>query len=661
MKKINKYFEWSKTIKKYLLLAVIPLCFYSCAQNGLLNDPLMPEPFVSSSVSNVRLLNFGYDADLIINNRMLTDGFAQKYYDVSEEWGISTPKLPYFPKEAIWRKSAGSFNKSFSGGNPFQVPDELIDSGNIQVKMAFNCYKNTITTGKDYPDDLVDTCSVLVAKSTKAYQDVYFYLGGNDNDTYDVAGKLKCPGFKYATSSYSKYRDGKPFTMQTKVVVRDISRPTDPTKFKIRLLNLASMRSGTNLSGTGKLTLCFADGTAIIENVNPGNVSGYVELPYGTLYLRVKNESGIFLTEKVWIADPTILPGYAEVGAPAVKDGYEEPYTSGLYNMTSVSGGYVSNLPYSSIKSYEPGEIYTVVVSPRQTPTYISGIGNPPTYKNCFELVRDNGVVTNNNFGRVQVYNVMLGVDNVSVTLDGLNNQTLTYGKDPGAGNAIIAAVGTHTIKVVNTSTNQEILTKQMELVQGQYLTLWLYLDDAGNPALMTRNLDLTFFATSIIPNAAGGVMQRFANDRYLLNLTADVPFVKFTSTTTAAAKPNSYLNPENFNGLSTDVDPQLFYKAKPNNRLVMMNPTASSVQTFYSAYEVGVGELHIQDDKFLTMSSLNGNLFATYYNVVKPSNVSLSTGYMEQGIYTIALIGRKSAAPGTADALQFVVFNHTK
>jgi len=177
----------------------------------------------------------------------------------------------------------------------------------------------------------------------------------------------------------------------------------------------------------------------------------------------------------------------------------------------------------------------------------------------------------------------------------------------------------------------------------------------------MTRNMDLTFFATSIIPNASGGVMQRFANDRYLLNLTADVPFVKFASTSTATAKPNSYLNPENFNGLSTDVDPQLYYKAKPNNRLPILNPNASSVQTFYSAYEVEQGEKSILDNKFLAMSSLTGNLFATYYNVVKPSNVSLSTGYMEQGIYTIALIGRKSAAPGTADALQFVVFNHTK
>jgi hypothetical protein len=660
MKNINNYFEWSKLIKKYILLTVIPICLFSCAQDGLLNVPLMPPPFVSASVSNVRLLNFGYDADLIINNRMLTDGFAQKYYDISEEWGISVPKLPYFPKEAIWRKSAGCFNKSYSGGNPFQVPDELIDSGKIQVKLAFNWYKNTTTTGKDYPDDIIDTCNVSVTKSTKTYQDVYFYLGGNDNDTYDAAGKLKCPGFRYATGTYSKYRDGKPFTMQTKIVARDISRPTDPTKFKIRLLNLASMLSGTNLSGTGKLTLCFADGTAIIQNVSPGTVSDYVELPYGTLYLRVKNEAGIFLTEKVWVSDPSILPGNAEVGAPSVKDGYSEPYTSGLYNMASISGGYVSNLPFSSIKSYEPGEIYTIVVSPRQTPTYIMGIGNAPTYKNCFELVRDYGVVPNNNYGRMQVYNVMPGVDSASVTIDGLNKQMLKYGQDPGAGNAVIATAGTHTLKVMNAATNQQLLVKQVDLVPGQYVTLWLYLDDAGNPAFISRNLDLTFFSTSIIPNAAGGVMQRFANDRYLLNLTADIPFVKFASTTTTAATPTSYLSPESFNGLSTDVDPQLYYKAKPNNRLPMLNPNSSSVLTYYRAYEVGVGVTTIQGDKLLVTSTV-GNLFATYYNLIKPSNPSLSNGYMEQGIYTVALIGRKSATPGSSDALQFVVFNHTK
>lgn len=697
-------------LKKYSIFLLCLQLLAGCAKQPFVIDPLKPDPYAKSTQSTTRLLNFAYNIDLTFNGTMITSGRSSL---ASINTLVDRPTIPYFPSDGIWHRSQGALGP-VSSGNPFGIPDEFIGAdGNVDIKLSFTKSYRGVKTATS-PTFVKDSIQFTEHIDPDLPKDIFLYLDDPTNTRQPFRA-----GWNYNTTGQEILKDGSPFDVLKTEVPKNLSKPVNPQNFRIRIVNLASLSDidvkftngdrYNNLSGTGGVTLTYADGTPVNEqltNILPAAaggqfVSDYVELTYGTYMFRVQDASsseGVFLPQKIFI--PTTSAG-TEHGIMTVNantypygtfSAYSNPtpfpiVLDGSSVLTNLADAYkykgvLGNIPTTRTQFFEPGGIYTIVVSAKPFAGSING--HPwPYYANSYEIIQDNSSAKNYNYGQIQFINVMPGVTDVTAKVGGMDYGAVNdYSDDPAnpknfnslrtRANFQPFQVGTYPVSILSGGT--EFVAGTVTLEPNEALTVWIYPDASGNPKILSRNVDLSY--TKLINPAlnnsntrADDIMGYFATDLYMLNLSQDVKAVKLANV--SGSKPDGTVPVSLINTYTRNDNGSAFYQGVVTGKL---SGTATPNGLLNNSFSFDIRVYDITDSLFtseLKPARFKFNEYlAVNYNAVKympKISVLLNTpsqpeydnqpiGYMEHGVFSLVIIGSK--ANGT---LKSIVVNHIK
>ncbi|WP_442589424.1 DUF4397 domain-containing protein [Pedobacter sp. AW31-3R] len=420
----------------------------------------------------------------------------------------------------------------------------------------------------------------------------------------------------------SKLLEGQPEYMQ---VPRAIAAPADPAKFKIRILNLSAIvNSSDNVEDLrGPLSLAWADGTLVsstTNNIQPGQYSDYIELPYGAAQFKV-------LTEQ----------GYQVPGSSAE--------VINALNSTLVNS---PNLTYAPVKTYFPGGIYTIVIGAKELKIPYPGSSTGETitaYQNVFQVINDIAEPKNLTYSRMQGVNAMPGMDGVKIMVNG---QALGTAMAYAAHTDYQAFIlGDYKIEVQNAS-GTRLAETSLKLEANKNFSLWVYPDANGNAAVkaVVNDLSGTYYYGAEMGNLYGYQSQAFPFQVRFLNFCADVPYLTFTGNDGQA-----------FAGLFP-VDANAV-----NNLMPGVPPTEApylSLRSESGAYE------------FMAFRSTPAIIPGTWakdipvltgQDLIARPELYVRTGLPnhEPGIYTVALIGSTKATAAAAQKAKMIILKHNK
>lgn len=415
-------------------------------------------------------------------------------------------------------------------------------------------------------------------------------------------------------------------------IPRDISPAVDAAGCKIRLLNLSATPNGNSMPGLfryGPMSVTLADGTAIpgLSNVAPGTYSGYVELPYGTYQFKVLNSEG------------------KEVPASGSYN-TTNPVTGTLMDLQGtpgIGGQKDTWLTFAPIRTYQPGGVYTIVVScayETKVPT-----GNPNgettnTENNIFRIIADVSEPVNLSYARVQGVNAAAG-RKVSWQIDGQPlGAELQYTKQTTYNRYI---TGTHIVKALGEG-GQVLAEANLPLQPGDNLTLWCYNRKDGTPAISisANNLSGKYFGGTAIEDGSYGTFKdawpfwiRFMNfcpDLDEVTFTADngYPFPNLTTVPNMAAQHIA---------LGTPVT---------DNPYVMMWVNFPN-RVFAYASRPGT----LPGDWLRNITPLVSRNFIARPELYKTPELPQS----EPGVYTVALVG--STAANATEKARMIIVKH--
>ncbi|QEM14267.1 DUF4397 domain-containing protein [Mucilaginibacter rubeus] len=409
-------------------------------------------------------------------------------------------------------------------------------------------------------------------------------------------------------------------------VPRSIAPAADASHFKIRLLNL----TGTPIDDSRlenlvtPLTLTWADGTPIssqTSNIAPGQYSEYIDLPYTTAQIKVLTTNG------------TQVPGYES--------------TMVLNPANSTIEG-VPGLSYIPIKSYAPGGVYTMVVTPRQYNVPSPGTTTGETVKahqNSVRLITDISEPVNVTYFRMQAVNTLPGVNGVKILV---NSKPLGAAIDYTAHtdyNTFI--IGQYDIQAVNASGTVLASAKISPIANSNY-TLWLNPGADGKPVIAAVANDLS---GTLVTNATDdATYARYSNEfsfsMRFLNLSKDVPYL--TLTTDNAQDFNSQYG---FNtGAVTNLQPGVVPVEFPYIR-AGFDAKPYQIMAFRSTPAVVPGSW-ASDIPVINSKDLIARP-ALYVKGVLPNH--------EPGFYTIALVGKTGAQATPAEKAKMIIVKHSK
>jgi hypothetical protein len=318
-----------------------------------------------------------------------------------------------------------------------------------------------------------------------------------------------------------------PFTFMTGQpgvlpVPRNVHAPTKPDHFRIRIINLTGdiISKAYNPSGPqedlrGSVTLTYADGTAVsaqTSNIGTGSpVSEYIELPYGTYQFKVLTGDGRQF--------PSPSSALQDRGLTML-----DPPTSSIAQSLSVS----THLVYAPIGVYQPGGIYTIVVTPQRFNYFINEVDEESfAFQNAFQVINDNNPAANLTYCRMQGVNAT-GATAINIKANGKPvGGSLEFGT---AGDYITLVHGNYTIEATDASGKVLASTEQV-LRAAQNYTAWLYPNKDGSYRLLIVANDLS--GTWYNGSADDGSFDRFQFDYFFfkrfLNLSPDNPYITFT------------------------------------------------------------------------------------------------------------------------------------
>lgn len=314
------------------------------------------------------------------------------------------------------------------------------------------------------------------------------------------------------------------FTGQPEVVAvpRGVAGPSKPDHFKIRIINLtASINNpaftvaGPQENLTGAVTLTYADGTPVNDKTShistATRVSEYVEVPYGTYQFRVLTENG-----KQVPASPASGVDYSyTVIAPA---------SSSL----TPKYGQFTNLVYAPIDVYQPGGVYTIVITPQRYNYHINEMDETSTtYQNAFQVISDISPAANTTYCRIQGVNALRN-ENISITVNGRTvSGTLGFGQ---AGEYANLVNGAYTVEAKDAG-GKVLATSQQALRANMNYTAWLYPGTDSTAKLVIVANDLS--GTQYMGNSDDGTYDRLELNYFFfkrfLNLSPDNQYITFT------------------------------------------------------------------------------------------------------------------------------------
>ncbi|WP_133166322.1 DUF4397 domain-containing protein [Sphingobacterium haloxyli] len=251
-------------------------------------------------------------------------------------------------------------------------------------------------------------------------------------------------------------------------VPRDVTAPSRPDHFKIRLLNFAQtfdnyLVTAENLMAP--MTLAYADGTPVspeTTNVPIGQWSEYVEVPYGTYQFKVLTQD----QRQVPMAttSPTIHVTTSAIPDMTQRDPNDarSPASTGLV--------------YAELQTFQPGGIYSIAVHPYTMKYNAPGAGNAFTVtdiiQNAFQVITDLSAPLNNSYVRVQLVNATLNSSPLRLELS--QERTTEAVPSERYSDYVISLVGSRMLQVKDPSGNV-VIHQEAQLQAGKNYSLWVY------------------------------------------------------------------------------------------------------------------------------------------------------------------------------------------
>lgn len=407
-------------------------------------------------------------------------------------------------------------------------------------------------------------------------------------------------------------------------VPRSVAPPVNPSNFKIRILNLsASVLPDQNMENLlGPMSLSWADGTSVsskTNNIQPGQYSEYIEVPYGTNQFKVLTQTGIQV--------------------PGVGPDVLNAATSTIFGTT---------LSYAPIKTYAPGGVYTIVVAARlfSIPYLAGNPGETVTgYQNGFRIINDISEPVNLSYGRLQAVNAMPGSNGIQVRVNGnLLDKTIDYTAHTEQARFLI---GNYQVEAKNAS-GAVIATTNFKLDPNTSHTFWVYPDVNGKAAIAVVANDLS--GVYVDPATDDASYSRRKQDfpfaiRFL-NLCPDMPYLTLT-TNNAQAFPSVFgFNTSAVNNLKPGVIPieypyvRPFTEAKPYQIMAFRSSPSVIPGTWASDIPVLTGRDLIARPELYVRGELPNH---------------------EPGFYTIALVGSAKSSANPAEKAKMIIVKHSK
>lgn len=578
MKISNKFFA-------LLLLGTM----LACAKDKFVENTDNRYNTEASKSSNVRIVNLGGSNQVIVNGDSLTN-FTIRNGETDPLSG-KYPATKYFPGDGRL-------------GMLWKVPQDLLNNNNkAEVEVAYASYQG-IGIGLNKKFEVHDS--------------------GDPVDYYTLFADL--------------YTVGLPDVI---AVPRNIQAPRNPENCKVRIINFCekpgvSQEKSEKIEDLfGPLSLTWSDGTAIdskLSHVPVGEISDYVEIPYGTYQLRVLTENN------------RQLPA---AGSPTMD--YMTSSMSYIENRTAVIPTY---LTYNPIAHFKPGGIYTVVVysQPFKYPNI-----NDPEYthdqmQNGFRIIADVDPPINNTYARLQFVNAAAQPGAASLRVGSKKTGSASFGKHT---DYIALVQGRHKIEALRD--NAVIASLEYEAKAGDNYTVWLYKTTEDKDSLVVSHNNL-----SGVTYAGENGTQDASNERNKTSFYTDVRFFNFNNNFPYATFTSDNGKPFNTNGRTFDersteqLTPGFIPWVYPNIRL--LQPTGNMLFMpqkimAYHATQYTTPGTWADEVTILTTKDL----------IARPELYAVrgSIPAVDIGVYSIALIGTQK------DDAQYkskmIIVKHTK
>lgn len=525
--------------------------------------------------------------NLGLYNQVLLDGDTLTNYVVREKDGPMVGKYPgttYFPEN-------GRLSTTWS------IPQGLLKNGSARIQVENRNFQST-------PEPLEFPVQENPAQATD-----YYLLPTNA-----VAQATDLP--RYVS------------------VPRSIAPASNPANFKIRILNLCgTMIPANNMQNlAGPMSLTWADGTPVSSKTNhiqPGRYSEYVELPYTTAQFKVLTESG--------------------VQVPGINGEVMDPATSTLISgTTNVWPSISTNLTYAPIKTYAPGGVYTIVITPRsfRIPYFTGNPGEElSAYQNGFRVVTDIAEPVNQGYARLQGVNTLPGTTAVNFRLNGQSiGKPVAY---TGYTDYQVSIIGQYKVEATDAS-GTVLASTTVKAAGNENLSFWLYPDGNGKATILTVYNDLSgTYAEGGTDDATYGIYkQEFPFAFRFLNLCPDMPYLTLTTNNGQAFPVSLGLNGTPVTNLKPGVTPVTWPYIRP-----LMDAQPYNIMAFRSSPTVVPGTW-ASDIPVLTGKDLIAR--TELYPAGKLPN-------HEGGFYSIALVGSTAANAPAGNKAKMIIVKHSK
>ncbi|QEC42575.1 DUF4397 domain-containing protein [Pseudobacter ginsenosidimutans] len=421
------------------------------------------------------------------------------------------------------------------------------------------------------------------------------------------------------------------FTGQPKIVpvTRGVTGPSKPDHIKIRIINLTGninnpvfTEFGTQETLNGAVTLAYADGTPVSDKTShistTAMVSEYVEVPYGTYQFRVLTENGKQF--------PSPFSGLNYRIIDPVTSTYSDDYGSS------------SNLVFNPVAVYQPGGVYTVIVTPQRFNYHINEMTEESfLYQNSMQVITDISPAANATYFRMQAVNALRDEEISFVANSQAVGGALKFGEVGTYANLIN---GAFKVEAKNAA-GQVIATAEQELRANMNYTAWLYpaADGAAKLLIVANDLSGVQYAGGSEDGTYDRLKHSFFLFKRFLNFSPDNQYITYTLDNGQPISTNGSVNLQP--GIPVIVQPYLGTTIHTPSYQIMAYRSAPAVVPGTWANDIPV--LHSED--FIARKSL--------YN-----NAGKALPVHENGIFTVALIG---SAGSIAPKAKMMIVKHNK
>lgn len=477
----------------------------------------------------------------------------------------------------------------------------------------------------------------------------------NGTDTLKLAAALNNDALDYV--ALLPFGESDPAMVE---LPRSTTGPSKGDHFKIRIVNLTHSvpelpqpaTTGNPLEDlVGPVTLTYADGTPVSEKTTGVTVeqsaSEYVEVPYGTYQFRVATADGRQISAIT-----------KQAGSNTISARLLEPGTSRI--MVPQTATEVTGVTYAPVLTYQPGGVYTILVTP--LPCEYPIPGRPVDYadaiQNQFYVLEDPVVDYNRQYGKVQAIN---GFPGISVEFR-INGESLGSGVAFGTATEYrMFPAGTYTLEAIDAD-GEMIRTIEYPLEAGQNHSVWLWPSVDNVPQLLPVANDLSseYYRDYMEDDGTNNrtALNMVTAVRFL-NLCPDEPYISFA--TDNGEDIREYEQGRLMQGGSEANAEEAFFNLEPGKPVVDFPNTHWSLD-----YNIPFRLMVYRSTPGVIPGrwAVEIPAISSFYFVANPDmyiDVNRTVPTMEAGSYTAALIGRTGDDVPNSRKARIVIIKHSK